>query len=36
MRDMEDQLVTGGQALDEKDKEHAKAQRQLQLELEQE
>jgi len=29
MADMEAQLVTGGQALDEKDKEHAKEQRRL-------
>lgn len=33
---MEAQLVTGGQALDEKDKEHAKEQRRLQLVLEEE
>ena len=29
MAEMESQLVTGGQALDEKDKEHAKEQRKL-------
>ena len=34
--DMEDQLVTGGQALEDKDKEYAKEQRRLQLELEEE